>query len=80
MDEDEFLLYLYEQENIFEDIGGIDIWDTNFDGIPARDVAKNNAVNSIIVLKTSVYQAKNLNIALNNNDVKKYKKESAHNK
>lgn len=75
---DEFLLYLYEQERIFEKIGGVDIWETDFDGVPARDVAKNNAINSISILKSVVYQSKNLDIHINNEDEEVYKQEAVY--
>lgn len=66
---EEFLIYLHQQKNIFEQIGGVDIWQTDFDGIPAKDVAKNNAINAIMYLKASVYKAKELKINLTDEQI-----------
>ncbi len=73
---DEFLLYLDEQERIFEEIGGVDIWHTDFDGISARDVAKNNTINSIIFLKAVVDKAESLGIELNKEEEDIYKEKA----
>lgn len=73
---EEFLLYLDEQERIFEEIGGIDIWHTDFDGMSAKDVAKNNTINSIILLKSIVYEFKKLGLKLTPQEKEKYKKEA----
>ena len=75
---DEFLLYLYEQEDIFEEIGGVDIWETDFDGVAARNVDKNNAINSISILKAAVYQSENLGIYITEEDENTYKKEAVY--
>lgn len=69
----EYNIYLYEQKKIFEQKGGEDIWETDFDGVPAQEVAKQNAVNSILIVKTSVEQAKSLGIKLNEEDKSKVK-------
>ena len=73
---EEFLLYLNQQQRIFEEIGGVDIWYTDFDGIPAKDVAKNNAVNSIIFLKAVVYEAEKLGISLTKEEIEICKEEA----
>lgn len=73
---EEFLLYLDEQENVFEEVGGVDIWHTDFDGIPAKDVAKNNTISSIIFLKAVVYEAENLGIELTLDEKQQYKQEA----
>ena len=73
---EEFLLYLFEQEKAFEEIGGVDIWQTDFDGIPAKEVAKKNAINSIILLKSAVYKSKDLNISLTKEEEKSIKVEA----
>lgn len=76
IEKEEFLLYLYEQERIFEEVGGVDIWHTDFDGISAKDVAKNNTINSIILLKAVVYEAEKLGIKLNEQEKQEYKKQA----
>ncbi|WP_250278191.1 SurA N-terminal domain-containing protein [[Clostridium] colinum] len=73
---EEFLLYLDEQEKIFEEIGGVDIWETDFDGIPAKEVAKNNTIDYIIFLKSVVYQANNLGIFLTEEEKQNCDKEA----
>ncbi len=73
---EEFLLYLNEQELAFEEIGGIDIWSTDFDGISAKNIAKNNTINSIVFLKAIVYTADDINISLTKED-KIYSKQKA---
>lgn len=65
----EFLIYLYEQKKIFEEIGGKDIWLTDFDSTPAKDVAKQNALNSIILVKTVVNKANSLGLTLTKADL-----------
>lgn len=60
--EEEFLTYLFEQKKVFEAKGGTDIWETDFDGLSAIEVAKQNALNSIILVKTAVLNAEKLNI------------------
>ena len=37
---EEFNIYLFETQKSFEQFGGTDIWDTDFDGKSAEDVAK----------------------------------------
>lgn len=60
----EFQTYLYEQKKMFEQKGGEDIWETDFDGTSAQEVAKQNAINSLVTIKTAVNQAPKLNIYL----------------
>ncbi len=76
INKDEFLLYLNEQQRIFEEVGGVDIWETDFDGISAKDVAKNNTINSIVFLKSVVYKAKKLGIHLTEEEINNCKKEA----
>lgn len=73
---EEFLIYLDQQKSIFEQIGGVDIWQTDFDGIPANEVAKNNAINAIMFLKASVYKAKELKIKLTDEQIQQYKQDA----
>ncbi|MDR1067307.1 MAG: hypothetical protein LBL35_07770 [Clostridiales bacterium] len=52
----EYLVYLYEQKVLFEDVGGEDIWDTDFDGETPEEVAKRNALRRVeTVKKTAAY-------------------------
>lgn len=60
----EFLTYLFQQKKVFEATGDIDIWDTDFDGISAIEVAKQNALSSIKLVKTAVLNAEKLGIFL----------------
>ena len=76
INKDEFLLYLNEQQRIFEEVGGVDIWETDFDGISAKDVSKNNTINSIVFLKSVVYKAKKLGIHLTEEEINNCKKEA----
>lgn len=66
----EYKVYLYEQEKFFEEEGGTDIWETDFDGVPAEDVAKQNAINSIVAVKSALTQADKLNITLSEEEQK----------
>lgn len=66
--EGEFSVYLYEQKTAFEEVGGSDIWDTDFDGVPASDVAKDNAYNSVIYVKTACRNAEDVGVSLNDED------------
>ncbi len=72
----EYRVYLYEQEKLFEQTGGDDIWETDFDGIPAEEVAKQNAVNSLAVVKAAVNNAESLGIKLDADDLENVLKES----
>ena len=60
----EYKMYLNEQKKSFEAEGGEDIWDADFDGVSAEKVAKENAINSIVLVKAAVKQAKELGISL----------------
>lgn len=66
----EYLVYLMEQKKSFEAQGGSDIWEADFDGVSAEEVAKQNAVNTLVMVKTAVKQTKELGITLNNEDRK----------
>lgn len=67
----EYLVYLMEQKNSFEEQGGSDIWEADFDGVSAEEIAKQNALNSIVVVKTAVAKTKELGIELSSEDVAK---------
>lgn len=60
----EYMVYLYEQEKLFESSGGQDIWETELDGTAARDYAKQNAVNTIKLVKVAVNKADELGIGI----------------
>lgn len=68
IDRSEFMVYLIEQKKNFEQQGGSDIWQADFDGVSAEEVAKQNAVNSILMVKTAVKEAPSLNIAIEEAD------------
>ncbi|MCC8097526.1 MAG: hypothetical protein LIO44_03005 [Eubacterium sp.] len=64
----EFSIYLFEQKEMFEETGGSDIWDTDFNGVPASEVAKENAYNSVIYVKTACENAEEINVSLTDED------------
>lgn len=66
----EYLVYLMEQKKSFEQQGGTDIWEADFDGVSAEDVAKQNAVNTLVMVKTAVKQTSELGISLTDEDKK----------
>lgn len=67
----EYKVYLYEQKKFFEETGDEDIWETDIDGVPAEEVAKQNAINSIASVKSSLLQAERLGITLSDDDLNK---------
>lgn len=72
----EFMVYLYEQKLSFEQKGDEDIWQTDFDGVSAQEVAKQTALNTLVLVKNSVKQAEELAINLNDGEKERIKKES----
>lgn len=64
----EYLVYLMEQKKSFEQQGGTDIWEADFDGVSAEEVAKQNAVNTLVMVKTAVKQTDELGITLTDED------------
>lgn len=60
----EYYVYLYEQKLLFESRGGSDIWEMDFDGETSEEVAKQNALYSLELVKISVKQAKKMGISL----------------
>ena len=64
----EYNVYLDEQIKQFESQGGKDIWGVDFDGIPATDVAKQNAINSIVMVKAAVNHSEQLGVTLTDED------------
>ncbi len=73
----EYLLYLFEAENNFEDVGGEDIWDTDFDGQSAENVAKDSALKSLRLVKITAQKAKELNITLTEEEMNRAKEDAA---
>lgn len=61
---EEYMVYFDETKRNFEEIGGTDIWETDFDGRSAVTVAKESALNSMIAVKVSAQKAQELNITL----------------
>lgn len=64
----EYMVYLYEQKKSFEERGGVDIWEADFDGTSAEEVAKQNAINSLTLVKAAVAQADDLHVTLDDED------------
>jgi len=59
------MFYLRETVQNFEYIGGEDIWETDFDGRSAEDVAKENAFNSVVAVKLAVENGENIELGEN---------------
>lgn len=76
IDKGEFMVYLKEQKKSFEQQGGSDIWEADFDGVSAIEVAKQNAVNSIVMVKSAVSEAKSLGITLDESDTQSLQAEA----
>lgn len=68
IDKGEYIVYLIEQKKSFEAQGGKEIWEATFDGVRAEDVAKQNALNSIVFVKNAVKVADSLNIEIDDDD------------
>lgn len=66
----EFMIYLYEQKRDMEATAeeGESIWEADFDGKSAEEVAKDRAVESLLMVKSAVKQAPVLNITLDEAD------------
>ncbi len=64
----EYLVYLMEQKKSFEEQGGTDIWGADFEGVSAEEIAKQNAVNTLVMVKTAVKKTKELGISLDENE------------
>lgn len=60
----EFMIYLYEAQKNFETIGGSDIWDTDFEGRTAQEVAKDSALNALQTVVISAQKAPKYHISL----------------
>ncbi|TCK87866.1 peptidyl-prolyl cis-trans isomerase C/foldase protein PrsA [Natranaerovirga hydrolytica] len=78
---EEVEIYLKEIEKEFEAIGGKDIWETNFDGKTASEVAKERVIENIVQIKIINDKAKELGMDIDqeesesiNEYVQNYKK------
>lgn len=65
----EFNIYLYETQKSFEELGGSDIWETDFDGRTAENVAIDNTLNSIQLVKFAVSEAEKRGIELDTDQI-----------
>ena len=72
----EFKFYLYEAQKQFENIGGSDIWETDFEGETAENVAKETALNSLRIVTIAVENAKKYNVFLTDEEKQEAKKEA----
>ncbi len=72
----EFMVYLREQKKKFEEQGGEDIWEADFDGVSAVEVAKNNALNTIMMVKGAVAEAPTLNVRIEANELNDLSREA----
>ena len=61
---EEYEVYFREAQRNFEEIGGLDIWETDFDGRSAVEVAKESALNAMIAVKVTAQKAEDFNITL----------------
>lgn len=73
----EFMLYLYETQKQFENIGGVDIWDTDFEGKTAEEVAKEGALNTIQMVVVSVQKADQYKVSLSKEEQEQAKAEGS---
>ena len=64
----EYLIYLKETVQNYELRGGDDIWDTDFDGRTAEDVAKESAFNSLVAVKIAIEKADKYSASLSETD------------
>ncbi len=74
--EEEYVLYLEEAARNFQELGGEDIWETDFDGRSALDVAKDSALNSLIAVKVTAQQADEMGISLSEEEEAEAKEEA----
>lgn len=72
----EFMVYLNEARANFESVGGTDIWETDFEGMTAEDVAKNSAVNAIELVKISTDKAEEFQISLSDEEKEQAKEQA----
>ncbi|MDR2939995.1 MAG: hypothetical protein LBV08_06685 [Clostridiales bacterium] len=66
--EKEYKLYLYEEKKRFEETGSVEIWKVDFDDMSAEEIAKQNAFETLCLVKISNIEAKKRNILLTPED------------
>ncbi len=66
---EEYLIYLNEAVRNFEEIGGEDIWETDFDGKSAFDTAKESALTSLKTVKLTVLKSEANGVSLNEDEL-----------
>ncbi len=64
----EYMLYLYEATRDFNEIGGNDIWETDFDGQSAEDVVKERAFTTMLHIKVTADKANRYKVSLSEED------------
>lgn len=72
----EFKVYLVEMQANFEQTGGADIWDTDFEGKTAEEVAKEGTLNSIIYIKVSAQRAREIGLKLTQEEMEQAKQKA----
>lgn len=64
----EYMLYLYEATRDFNEIGGNDIWETDFDGQSAENVVKERAFTTMLHVKVTADKANKYKVSLSDED------------
>lgn len=72
----EFMVYLNEAKTNFESVGGTDIWETDFEGMTAEDVAKNRAVDALELVKISADKAEEFQVSLSDEEKEQAKEQA----
>ena len=67
--EEEYRVYLHETQESFAELGGEDIWETDFDGKTAEEVTAENTFAAIEMVKVSCLKAEKLGITLDEEDI-----------
>ncbi len=73
---EEFNIYLYETQKSFEQLGGSDIWETDFDGRTAESVAKDNTFNTVVMVKIAAQRAVKTGLDIDDDTKEKLKEEA----
>jgi hypothetical protein len=73
---DEYMVYLDETVQNYELIGGEDIWETDFDGREAEEVAKESAYNSVVAVHITIENAAEYNVSLSETEESRAKTEA----
>ena len=72
----EFNIYLYETQQSFEQLGGTDIWETDFDGRTAESVAKDNTFNTVVMVKITAQKAAETGLSIDDETKEKIRDEA----